>query len=119
MRFGRLLMGFSLIAGLLVFGPVAVAQDGGGGRHDHVPQQQDPGLGGSGGGDPCSLSVKGICRYSGIYPNGYDCAVAWCEADPAATTKCTTHNEPTCQQGDDAEGNPIYVMVNWCSVCTG
>ena len=110
-----LFLGSVVIATLLAVAPAAHADEEGGGRRG--PFYQDPGSGGSGGGDPCSVSVNGTCRYSGIYPDGFDCAVAWCEADPAAPTKCATHNEPTCRQGDDAEGNPIYVMVNWCSYC--
>lgn len=115
MKFGRLLVGSVLITGLLAVAPVGAAQERGCGVYG--VRHQDPGSGGSGGGDPCSISVKGTCRYSGIYPDGFDCAVAWCEADPAAQTKCASHNEPTCQQGEDSEGNPIYVMVNWCSSC--
>jgi hypothetical protein len=114
-RIRRFLLGSVVIASLLVAAPRAVA-DGEGDGH-HTPFNQDPGSGGPSGGDPCSFSINGTCRYSGIYPDGFDCAVAWCEADPAASTKCASHNEPTCQQGEDANGDPIYVMVNWCSVC--
>jgi len=115
MEFGRLLMGSFLIAGLLAVAPVATAQDGGGGggrvRH------QDPGSGGSGGGDPCSISQMGWCESMTIYQGDYECIANWCAPDPAAMLKCTSYNTPTCQHGTDADGEPIYVQINDCAYC--
>jgi len=71
MEFGRLLMGSFLIAGLLAVAPVATAQDRGGGVYG--VRHQDPGSGGSGGGDPCSISQKGWCESMTIYQGDYEC----------------------------------------------
>jgi len=101
----------------LVIAPAALADDGdGGGRRP--PFNQDPGSGGpGGGGDPCSISQKGYCRFMTIYPGGHWCEAGWCEADPAAWFKCASHNTQTCEQGTNPDGSPIFVMINNCASC--
>ena len=81
-----------------------------------VQDPEDPPPGG-GGGDPCSISQKGVCQFMTIYPNGYWCEAGWCEPDPAAYFKCASYNTLTCAQGEDSEGNTIYVMVTDCASC--
>lgn len=118
MKFGRLLMGSVLITGLLAVAPVATAQDRGGGVYG--VRHQDPGSGGpGGGGDPCQSSQKGWCESMTIYPGGYECIARWCAPDPSAWLKCASYNTQSCQQGTDADGEPIYVQINDCAYCPG
>ena len=81
-----------------------------------IPCEQDPGGGGIGG-DPCSISQKGACRYMTIYPGPYPCTAGSCMPDPAAPQKCAGFNTQSCQIGTDAQGKPIMVMINDCTYC--
>lgn len=83
-----------------------------------IPCEKDEG-GSGGGGDPCSISQKGYCRFMTIYPGGHSCEAGWCEADPAAWFKCASYNTPTCEQGTNPDGSPIFVMINDCASCWG
>lgn len=113
---GRRLVILIALGAALVIAPSAFADDGdGGGRRG--PFNQGPGSGGSGGGDPCQISVKGTCESMTIYPGGHTCTARWCEPEASAMFKCGSHLTMSCPQGEDSEGKTIYIETNDCAFC--
>lgn len=84
---------------------------------DPIPCEKDPADPGGGSGDPCSAAQRGSCESMTIYPEGFECTARWCAPDPSAWFKCASHNTKTCQNGTDAAGEPVFVMINSCDFC--